>query len=98
VDGVHPGVRARLDAGRLFVYLTPRMRTRQLPLLFGRALVGRAMKSRAFEIVPATELVIDVPHTRHARVAFDGEIETMDVPLRYRVRPGALKVILPEAR
>jgi diacylglycerol kinase family enzyme len=33
--------------------------------------------------------------TRHLRVAVDGEICWMDVPLRYRVRPGALRVWAP---
>jgi diacylglycerol kinase family enzyme len=95
VEGMHPGVRARVNGGRLFAYLTPRLRARELPLLLGRALLGRAMASGAFEIVPAGELVVDTPDARRIRVACDGELVTMATPLKYRVCAGALKVILP---
>jgi diacylglycerol kinase family enzyme len=97
LDGIRLGSRARLDAGRLFVYLAPRVRTRELPMLVARALLGHAKQSGAFEIVSATELWIDMPRTRHVRVALDGEVRTMTTPLHYRSCPGALKVLLPPA-
>jgi diacylglycerol kinase family enzyme len=99
IDGIHLGGRTRLDEGRLFAYLAPRVRTRELPLLLARALVGRARRSGAFEIVSATELWVDTrsARRRRLRVAFDGEVTTMTTPLHYRVCPGALKVILPAA-
>jgi diacylglycerol kinase family enzyme len=94
VDGLRPGARARLDAGRLFVYMTPRLHARQLPGLLARALLGRAAQSGQFEIVPSTAFVVNLPGSQ-VRVACDGELETMATPLQYRVRPGALNVILP---
>jgi diacylglycerol kinase family enzyme len=30
------------------------------------------------------------------RIATDGEVNVMDTPLRYRVRSGALRVIVPQ--
>jgi diacylglycerol kinase family enzyme len=96
LDGIHLGGRARLDGGRLFTYLAPRLRTRELPMLLARALLG-VSRSGAFEIVSAPELWIDMPHVRHVRVALDGEIATMTTPLHYRTWPGALKVLLPPA-
>lgn len=95
LEGRHPGVRTRLDGGRLFAYVTPRVHTRELPMLVAKALLGRARQSGAFEIVPATELVIATPKARYVRIACDGEPTTMKTPLRYRVHPGGLKVILP---
>ena len=59
IDGIRLGARARLDQGKLFVYLAPRARARDLPMLLAKALVGRASQSGAFEIVAATELTID---------------------------------------
>jgi diacylglycerol kinase family enzyme len=97
VDGIRLGSRARLDGGRLFAYLTPRVRTRELPMLLARALLGRVRQSGAFEIVSAAELWIDTPKARRARVALDGEITTMTTPLHYRTCPAALKVLLPPA-
>jgi diacylglycerol kinase family enzyme len=96
VDGINLGGRASLDRGRLFVYLAPRVHTRELPLLLLKALAGRAGRSGDFEIVSSTELRIDTlrPH-RRVRVALDGEVMKMPTPLHYRTRPGALKVMLP---
>ena len=97
VDGIRLGSRARLDGGRLFAYLTPRVRARELPMLLARALLGRVRQSGAFEIVSATELWIDTPRARRVRIALDGEITTMITPLHYRTCPAVLKVLLPRA-
>jgi diacylglycerol kinase family enzyme len=97
VDGIRLGSRARLDGGRLFAYLTPRVRARELPMLLARALLGRVRQSGAFEIVSAAELWIEMPKARRVRVALDGEITTMTTPLHYRTCPAALKVLLPPA-
>jgi diacylglycerol kinase family enzyme len=96
IDGIRLGARTRLDEGRLFVYLAPRLHARQLPLLFAKALFGRARQPGGFEIVPATELWINLSRTRRKRVALDGEVTTMRTPLHYRAYPRALRVVLPQ--
>lgn len=95
VEGVCLGSRARIDQGTMFVYLTPRARTRDLPLLFARALVGRARQSGAFEIVAATDLMIETPTATLIHVAVDGEVVRMNTPLRYGICPGVLQVVVP---
>jgi diacylglycerol kinase family enzyme len=97
IEGLGLGARTRLDQGRLFVYLAPRSRARDLPMLIARAMIGRASLARAFEIVAATELTIDTRAgtARRIRVALDGEVMTMTTPLRFRTRPGALAVAVP---
>ena len=95
IDGIGLGARARLDEGRLFVYLTPRLRTRDLPLLFAKALIGRARQSGEFEIVAAREVWIHRSRSRRVHVAFDGEVTTMNTPLHFRTHPKALRVVLP---
>jgi len=97
VDGIGLGRRASLDGGLLFVYLTPRVRTRDLPKLLAKALLGRVRRSGAFEIVSATELWIDTPTARRIRVALDGEIVMMTTPLHFRTAPRALGVVIPPA-
>ncbi len=96
IDGLRVGGRTTLDQGKLFAYLTPRTRTRDLPALVGKALVGRAGRSGAFEIVPAAELSIRSQRMRRLRVAIDGEVVMMDLPLEYRACPGALRVVVPQ--
>jgi diacylglycerol kinase family enzyme len=97
LEGTHLGGRTALDAARLFAYLAPRVRARELPMLLVRALLGRTRTSEAFEIVSAPDLWVDTLHARRIRVALDGEITTMTTPLHYRTRPGALRVLLPPA-
>ena len=97
IDGLRMGERARLDQGKLFVYLAPRLRVHQLPLLLAKALLGRARQSGDFEIVPATELWIGASRVRQVRVAVDGEVLRMRTPLHYRLRAKALRVVLPGA-
>ncbi len=97
IEGIRLGSRARVDQGKLFVYVAPRARTSDLPKLLALALLGRASRSGSFEIVSATELTIDTRTPRRIRVAADGEVTTMSTPLRYRTCPGALQVIVPQA-
>jgi diacylglycerol kinase family enzyme len=95
IDGLRIGARARLDQGKLFVYLAPRAHTRDLPGLLAKALLGRVAESGALEIVPATELRIDTRKAARIRVAIDGEVAIMSTPLQYRACPGALRVVVP---
>jgi diacylglycerol kinase family enzyme len=48
----------------------------------------------AFETVE-TEVRL---YRRHVLVATDGEVTAMQTPLRYRILPGALRVIAPAAQ
>lgn len=95
IDGIQLGGRKTLESGRLFAYLAPRLRTRYLPVLFARALVGRVKASRAFEIVSALEMSIDLPRRTRIKLAIDGELAILATPLRFRANHAALPVITP---
>jgi diacylglycerol kinase family enzyme len=97
VEGIRLGARTRLNEGRLYAYAAPRVRTRELPKLLMKALLGRVRHSGEFEIVSAPELRLTTAGPRRVRVALDGEVASMTLPLHYRSRPGALRVILPHA-
>jgi diacylglycerol kinase family enzyme len=94
-DGIHLGARSRLNAGRLSAYLAPRVHARDLPRLLALAVAGRARKNHVFESFVARELRVETPESRSLRVALDGEVVLMPAPLHYRVRPLALRVIVP---
>ena len=94
MQGFDIGRRARLDAGRLSVYVTHRGGRLALLSLALRALLGRLDQTRDFEGTTATELRIDGRHKR-LLVATDGEVTALDLPLRYRIRPRALRVMAP---
>jgi diacylglycerol kinase family enzyme len=94
MDGLAIGARARLDAGTLSLYVAQRPGRLGLLRFALRALFGKLAQERDFDVLLASEMEI-ATHHRHLRVATDGEVNVMKTPLRYRVRPGALTVIVP---
>ncbi len=96
VNVLQLGEREHLDRGRLSLYL---MRCRGRLYMFWlmvRAILGRLDAVRDFEAETAEEVVVRLRH-RVLKVAVDGEVESMRSPLRYRIRAGALPVIVPRA-
>jgi diacylglycerol kinase family enzyme len=94
IDGIRMGGRTRLDRGQLFACLAPRIHTRDLPKVFARAVMGRAGPD-PLESFDTRELHVETLERRRIRVALDGEVVSMRTPLAYRVRPLALKVLVP---
>ncbi len=88
------GKRPMLDEGDLWVYLARdagRFRFLRLAL---RALIGRLDDSRDFQGLCVKEMLVE-DRRRMLRVAFDGELSHVAPPLRYQIRPRALRVIVP---
>jgi YegS/Rv2252/BmrU family lipid kinase len=96
MEGFEIGQRGRLDAGELWVYLTKRPGFWALVRLALRALVGHLHEDRDFEAFRVREATIETRRPR-LHVATDGEVRTFDSPLRYRIRPRALRVRAPDA-
>lgn len=94
MEGLAIGARSRLDAGTLSMYVAQRPGRLGLLRFALRALIGGLKEERDFDVVLANELTIET-HRKHLHVAFDGEVEKMHTPLRYRIRPGALTVMVP---
>ena len=94
-EGWNIGTRERLDAGRLWIYMAPYKGPLALLLLALRSLLGH----REGASVGAFETAECWIETRRRRVdvARDGEVTRMLSPLRYRIRPGALRVMKPAA-
>jgi diacylglycerol kinase family enzyme len=94
LEGFNIGVRERLDAGLLNVYTTRRSTALGLIGLLLRAIFGRLRQADDFMQESARSLRVE---SRHARllVATDGEVNEMDMPLEFRIRPRALNVIVP---
>ncbi len=94
MEGFEIGARAALDKGTLSLYLTQRMGRFGLLQLAVMALFRRLEQARDFDMLTAREFVVRTGH-KQLRVATDGEVNLMQTPLQYRVRPGALRVIVP---
>lgn len=94
MEGFNVGRRECLDKGQLSVYITNRTGRWGLVRLALRALLGHLREEKDFLALLTDELKIKTKHKR-LRVAFDGEVDSLEAPLHYRVRPGVLRVIVP---
>jgi diacylglycerol kinase family enzyme len=96
MQGLSIGERARLDEGVLSLYVAQRPTRLGLLRFAFDALLGRLGQERDFDVLTSPGFDIDT-HRRHLLVATDGEVTEMSPPLRYRMRPGALTVLVPPA-
>lgn len=88
------GGRDCLDKGHLSLYMTHRTGRLGLLRLAFRALFGGLREEKDFMALCSREVWIDT-RKKSVRVALDGEVQMMQPPLHYRVRPLALRVIVP---
>ncbi|MGI5862582.1 MAG: diacylglycerol/lipid kinase family protein [Myxococcales bacterium] len=86
--------RASLEEGLLYVYVAGHHSRAGILLLAQRALAGRLEQARDLELFTVCEVMVE-PSRPWVQVALDGEAVAMKSPLRYRIRPQALRVIVP---
>ncbi len=96
LDAFASATRLRLDTGELCLYMPNREGRLALLVLAIRALLGRLEAERDFTRVSLESVEISVRRRRRVRVALDGESLVFRPPLRYRIRPCALRVIVPD--
>jgi diacylglycerol kinase family enzyme len=94
MEGLSIGERDCLDDGLLSLYVAQHPTRLGLLRFAFDALRGKLGSERDFDVLEAAAFEIETHH-RHLHVATDGEVTMMDAPLRYRVRPGALTVLVP---
>jgi diacylglycerol kinase family enzyme len=95
MQGFRIGARTHLDGGELSLYVANRTGRLGLVRLALRALFGRLDQARDFDTVRAKHIEVQT-RRKHVHLATDGEIRIVQTPLRFRVVPGALKVIVPK--
>jgi diacylglycerol kinase family enzyme len=89
------GRRKALDGGGLCLY-APLVRSRLHLLGLGlRGLFGLAGQRDFLALDGLSEILVESPRLMLS-VSVDGEVERMETPLCYRIRPGALRLIMPE--
>lgn len=97
-SGFRIGERQQLDGGNLWMCSAPDAGRAQLIGIAARAFFG-SVKPAELKVLEAKELWVQ---TRRARrrlwVANDGELFETHSPLHYRIRPKALRIVVPAAR
>ena len=93
LQGFDIGQRIALNEGQLWVCRAPPASRSRLLMLAIKHVFGSAHVPD-LEIFEAQEISVRTRASRLA-VATDGEVTLLESPLRYRIRPGALRVIVP---
>lgn len=86
--------RARLDGGTLVLYVIGHLTLCRILILAWRLLRGSWRQDPALRDYPGRQVVV-TGRGRMAAVMNDGELMQLAWPLRYTIRPGALRVIAP---
>lgn len=94
-DGLDIGARNTPDQGVLSVFALKNANRWDILKLFFKAFFKSIHKDPKFEKHYTNEAVIHLPKP-YIYIAKDGEILKMDTPLRYKIKPKSLKVILPK--
>ena len=94
IEGRSLGARHCLNSGKLCLYVLHNTGPWGLIKFALRALLRRAWRIKDFDALQAREIDIETRRKR-TRVALDGEVADIETPLRYRIRSGALRVIVP---
>jgi diacylglycerol kinase family enzyme len=91
--GLEIGRRSGLDGGKLWVCTVPHAGRFKLLVLALGAPLGFVHEPDL--LVFETKQAEVRMHRHHIHVATDGEVNLMRAPLRYRILPGALRVVVP---
>ena len=98
MSGFDAASRESLTGGRLALYVVKEDTRWAFVRLVWRILVGTATDTGALTMSVGSSATIDLPvdaSINELPVAVDGEVTTLTLPLRYRIRPAALRVIVP---
>lgn len=88
------GSRERLDGGALSAYYARGAGRWGVIRLALRSLVGRLAQTANFETIHTAQLHVEM-RRRMVDVSLDGEVFRLEPPLVYRIRPRALRVVVP---
>jgi diacylglycerol kinase family enzyme len=93
-SGIQAGTRESLARGHLALYVLNAERRPGLLRLAWEVLLKGAEQAKEIDLIPVEEATIET-RRRRLQVATDGEVFTLESPLTYRIRPGALRVYVP---
>lgn len=86
--------RDTLDSGELTLYLIKRLALFDLARLGLEMLLGRWQEDKAIDIQSVPAVTIH-SHKPRLQVMLDGEIQSLEEPLKFKIRPRALHVLAP---
>ena len=94
LDAGELGQRASLTDGKLSVYAVAHRSRAKLLWFAARALIGRARHDVDFVTLGECETLTVWSSGDSIEIALDGEVQRIGSPLEFKIRPGALKVVV----
>lgn len=94
LTGLKAGSRDTLTAGKLSAYVVKRPGRMTLLRLAFRIVTGREPDDDDLAVHEVASLTVE-SNDPNLSVARDGEVERMESPYSYRIRPEVLKVLVP---
>lgn len=96
MDFFNLGKRKNLDAGKLSVYFLERTGRFGLARLAVRTIFGKIIDAKEFQALSVESMIIETRRRKkQILAATDGEARMTETPLHYKIRPQALRVIVP---
>lgn len=93
--GIDDEVLDQLGAGRLVGLLVPTLKIGTKLRLVVRAILGKLGDTQELQNFTLRTLNVGTRNARRLKVATDGEVQWMELPLRFTVSPRPLKLMLP---
>ena len=94
MSGIQAGSRESLARGRLAIYVLNAEQRPGLLRLAWQVLLKGAERVKEVDLITVEEATVETKRHR-LQVAADGEVFSLQAPLSYRIRPGALRVLVP---
>lgn len=94
LSGLELGGRKALENGRLHVCMAPGMSRGGVARMILAAIFSDVCRLEGFESFTTDAVTLDTSVSR-VRTSMDGEVVMLDNPLAFRIRPRALRVIVP---
>ena len=96
--GMDEALVAQVGEGRLACLVVPPLGLWAKLRLVASAFFGKLGDEREIQVLALRTLAVGARHARRLKVATDGEVQWMQLPLRFTVSPRPLKVMLPPER
>lgn len=93
--GVQDYVVQQVGEGRMACLLVPAMGAWHKLRMMAAAGFGKLAEQRQVQSFPLRTLTLGSPNARRLKVATDGEVQWMELPVRFTVAPRPLRVMLP---
>lgn len=94
-DLLNVGRRFELSRGKLWIYYAKCRNRFCMFQIAVKALLGMLSKEDDFEYLATDEVILNT-RKKKIDVSIDGDVFELDIPIKFKINPGSLRVIIPQ--